>query len=206
MLSQEAFSKVLSFPGRGLFRATEAETTGGTFGDTGGFKIPVNPVHAEIAFPDLTRIGIPLRNPPGTSSHAGLAANTQRFVNKDDAILGPSLHGPGGTGIHTPWFFTVETGHVDKIQDRKVILHLRPYFDNFAEESTLSRIVLGLAMNLAGLATDTLLQILGYTIFTHRYFLLLCLRFHGHKTFIQGQAASCLVPTLQPAFHKGLIG
>ena len=194
-LIQDAFRKVLSFFVRCLFWTAKAETAGGTFRDAGRFEAFVNSVHAQVAFIHFSGVTVPLGDTPGAGSHTCFATYAVCSINKDDTVLVSALHGTCGAGIYTPWFFTVETGHVYKIEHRKIVLHCRANLDHLAEEGALRAIVFGFTVDLAGLAANALFNILGYIIFAHFQFSSLhgC-QLNSHKGFIKSQATACMIP------------
>ena len=77
----------------------------------GRFQSCVHTVQAVVAFNDFAGFGIPLGRSPGAGSHTALTPHTEVGIYKHDAILGTLLHGPGGTGGHTPGLLAMKTGH-----------------------------------------------------------------------------------------------
>ena len=62
------------------------ETLGGAGCDAGRFQALVKPILAIIAFNHLADFRLPLRRSPGAGGNAGLTADTEVVVDKDDAI------------------------------------------------------------------------------------------------------------------------
>ena len=155
--------------GRGdLFRHGECQTLGCTLGHTGRLQSLINAILAEITLVNLAGMGLPLGNAPGACGDTRLTTDTQTFLNKDDTILVPFLHGTGWTCIHTPRLFAVKAGHIDKVDTWNLALCCLDR-DHFTEKGSFAVIILVLTMHLTGLSTNTIRYILGYDIFAHPY-------------------------------------
>jgi hypothetical protein len=82
-------------------------------------------MHAKMAFKNLTRSLIPLRNTPRASLHAGFATNAELLPYIHDPVLFSSCHSAGGTRLNTEGILTVETVHVNKKDPRDSVYLLR---------------------------------------------------------------------------------
>ncbi len=81
-----------------LLDRPEFQTAGGAVGHAGRFQALVDPVHAVIAFFNLSGLLIPLGRAPWAGRYAGFASHAQLFFHKYNAVLAALLHGAGGAG------------------------------------------------------------------------------------------------------------
>ena len=103
----------ITFPSyfRYFIRKPEMQAMGGANSDTGRLQACFQPFDAIVAFDDLASFGIPLGRTPGTGGNTTLTPHTEVGIYKHDTILGPLLHGTGGTSGHTPGIFAMKTWH-----------------------------------------------------------------------------------------------
>jgi len=94
-----------------LLHFAEVETMGRAYRNAGGFEPGINAVHAIVTFYNLAGFRIPLGCTPRTGGNTCLTSDTKVLIHKDNAVLGPLLHGPCRAGRYTPRVFTVKTGH-----------------------------------------------------------------------------------------------
>ena len=124
----------MAFPadlGHVLHRA-ELQAMGGAGGHAGRIQSLVHPILAIITLDHLSGIRIPLGCAPGTGGNAGFASDAKAVVHENDAVAAALLHGSGGTCGHTPWIFTVKTGHENIGCPGLVIEHFRTHLDDLA--------------------------------------------------------------------------
>jgi len=129
-------------------------------GNAGGFQPGIKAILTVVALDHFTLLGIPLGCSPRAGGHTGLAADTQGFIHKYDAIRRPLLHGAGRTGGHTPWVFTVETRHETECRSRQVPDELRTHHDYFDGFRPHRQFFVGLTRNFTGMTANAFLDIL----------------------------------------------
>jgi len=144
----------------------ELQSMGGTLGDTGRFQPFINPIFAIITFFNFSRIGVPLGSPPGAGGNTGFTSHTQLFINKNNTVLTPLLHGPGGTGRDTPGILTMKTRHKNKGYFWQTANDLGSHLNNLAGLWPRGKLFVGLARNFTGMASNTFFGILEQIIFT----------------------------------------
>jgi hypothetical protein len=152
----------MAFPAdlRHLFHITEPEAMGGARRDAGGFQSLIHSIHAIVAFDDLSGFRIPLGSPPGAGGNTGLAAHAKAVVHKNDAVTAALLHGARRAGGHTPGIFTMKAGHKNIRGTGKTTDHLRPDLDDLAQSGSDRQVLVGFALNFAGMASDAFLGVL----------------------------------------------
>jgi hypothetical protein len=82
-------------------------------------------MHAKMAFKNLARFLIPLRDTPWASLHAGFATNAEFLPDINDPVLFSSCHSTGWASFNTEGILTMETVHVNKKDPRDPIYLLR---------------------------------------------------------------------------------
>jgi len=140
---------------------------GNTLGDTGRFQSLVDPVHTVITLDGLAGYRVPLGRTPGAGRNASLAADTKFIVHKDNAVLGPFLHGPRRAGSHTPGVLAVEAGHKYIGHAREIVDLFGTHRDDLGQPGSDGQIVFGFAMGLAAETSDTAFGVLVYVVFAH---------------------------------------
>ena len=145
------------------------ETMGGANSDTGWLEPTVNAVDTKIAFDHLSGFRVPLGGPPGTRRYARFAADAERPVYKDNAILCSLLHGPGWTSGHTPGIFAVKAGHKRICGPRQVTDEDRPHGHNLAQSGTHRQVLVALADHFAAAAPDTFFGVLKQVVIAHAF-------------------------------------
>jgi hypothetical protein len=81
-------------------------------------------------------------------------------IHKNDAITAAFLHGAGGAGSYTPGIFTVKAGHEYIRGPGKPADHLGPHLNDLAQPGAHRQILVGLALNFTGMASNALFGIL----------------------------------------------
>jgi len=76
----------------------EMQALGHALGHAGRLQSLIYPIHTVITFDRFARFRIPLGRTPWTGRDTAFAADTERFIDANNAILGPFLYGAGGTG------------------------------------------------------------------------------------------------------------
>jgi hypothetical protein len=157
----------LPFPFRHHLSFPELKTLGGTGSDAGRFQALVDPILTIIAFDHLTNFRLPLRRAPRAGGDAGFAADTEVVVDKDDAIAGSLLHGAGGTGGDAPGVFAMKTEHEDESGSWQATDQFRADLDDLAQTGARRQALIGLALDLAGMAANAFAGILGEMVPAH---------------------------------------
>jgi len=150
-----------------VFHIPELQAAGGAGGHTGRAFACIHPVLAVITFFHFSRVWIPLGRTPGAGRHTGFTPYAEILVDKYNPVMGPFLHGPGGTGRHTPWIFTVKTGHENKGYLGQPTDKFRAHLDDLAGFWTLGKVLIGFALDLTGMTPNTFFCVLVQIIFAH---------------------------------------
>ncbi len=148
---------------------------GGAFGHTGGFESRIQSLHAEITFYCGLRFRIVFRNLPGTDSLAGHAPNTFFLININYRIL-TFDHCFGRANSHAKWFFAVTARLKDKFRPDNACDFFRRGVAYLAEDGTYLQTLVGFAVHLASVTTDTPAAVKMDHIFIHSSTLLFGLR------------------------------
>jgi len=154
---------------RHVLHLAEMQAVGGANGDTGRFETRINSVLTIIAFDHFSCFWIPLGCTPGAGRDARLAPYAQARFDVNNAILGPPAHGAGRAGRNAPRVFAVKTRHEHIRRLRQSVHHLRPYLDDLAWSGPDRKVLVRLADDLTGVASDAVFRILEKVVLTHRY-------------------------------------
>ena len=153
-LSQQEARVALPARVRRLGGHIEGEAAGHAFGDAGRLQPGVDALHAVVALDHLARDRVPLRRAPGAGRDAALAADAAAVIDEDDAVLLTLLHGPGRAGPHAPRVLAVEAGHEDEAVARQSADILRVEADDLAGRRPGPQVLVGLAVNFAGMTAN----------------------------------------------------
>ena len=140
---------------------------GGAGGNAGRFQPLIEPILAVITFDYFAEFRVPLRCAPRAGGDAGFAADTEIVVDKNYAVAGPLLHGTGGAGRDAPRVFTMKAEHKDKSGARQAADQFWANLDDLAQTGAGGQAFIGLALDLAGMATDAFAGILGEMVPAH---------------------------------------
>lgn len=146
---------------------SEGKTLGGTGSNAGGFQTYIQPIFAIVAFDYLADILTPLWRSPGACSNTGFAADAKAVVNKYDTIAGTLLHGAGGTGGDTPGVFAMKAEHEDEGGSRQTTNQFRTDIDYLTQTRASRQVLIGFALDFAGMATNAFAGILGKMVPAH---------------------------------------
>jgi hypothetical protein len=186
----------------------EMEAFGHTLGHAGGFQSLIYPIKAIITFHRLSGLRIPLGRAPGACGDTALATDAEGFIDINNPILSPLLNGTRGTGRHTPWAFTVKTGHKNVRHPGESIHPFWANRNNLAEAGTHGEIVLYLAMDFAAETSNTPFRIVVYIVLAHEYPCFgnpLLGLLHGDLALQQGNSTASWVIDIQKTCFKPVI-